>query len=100
MNTIMDYLTWRGDLTFHQSALNEVDAAILARFSYESFDGIVSESIREWKTIGEACNELLNLPVINCEEMDTMYDIAFVRLLKDTARFSNVKMSGYVNEID
>ncbi len=100
MNTIMDYLTWRGDLTFHQSALNEVDAAIFARFAYESFDGIVSESIREWKTIGEACNELLNLPVINCEEMDTMYDIAFVRLLKDTARFSNVKMSGYVNEID
>jgi len=34
MSNIMDYLNWRGDLTFKQDGINEVDTIILARFSY------------------------------------------------------------------
>ena len=32
MGNILDYLDWRGDLTFEQSSFNEVDNLILACF--------------------------------------------------------------------
>ena len=34
MGNILDYLDWRGDLTFEQSPFNEVDNLILSCFSY------------------------------------------------------------------
>ena len=57
MNTITDYLVWRGDLTLSQSPVNEVDAAVLARFVYEPFEGIVSGNLREWRVFSEVCEE-------------------------------------------
>ena len=40
----MDYISWRGDLTFAQSPFNEVDNLILACFSYVNLDGIPAVS--------------------------------------------------------
>ena len=34
MGNILDYLDWRGDITFEQASFNEVDNLILACFSY------------------------------------------------------------------
>ena len=38
MGNILDYLDWRGDITFEQSPFNEVDNLILACFSYLYLD--------------------------------------------------------------
>ena len=38
MGNILDYLDWRGDITFEQSPFNEVDNLILACFSYLDLD--------------------------------------------------------------
>ena len=43
MTTIFDYVDWRGDLTFAQSELNEVDALILSMISYVDFDEIIGK---------------------------------------------------------
>ena len=40
MGNILDYLDWRGDLTFEQTPFNQVDNLILACFSYIELDGI------------------------------------------------------------
>ncbi|MDE6719916.1 MAG: hypothetical protein K2J68_08695, partial [Treponemataceae bacterium] len=40
---LLDYLFWRGDITFEQSEFCEVDALILCQLSYLNFDGIVSK---------------------------------------------------------
>ena len=45
MGNIMDYINWRGDLSFEQSKFNEVDNLILACFSYVNLDGI-----QQWQT--------------------------------------------------
>lgn len=37
MHDVLDYLYWRGDLTFEQDPLNEVDAALFSEFSYIDF---------------------------------------------------------------
>ena len=34
MSNIIDYIKWRGDLSFDQAPINEIDNIILARFSY------------------------------------------------------------------
>ena len=41
MANILDYLSWRGDLTLSQSPFNEVDNLILAELSFVNFTGIV-----------------------------------------------------------
>ena len=42
MNNIIDYIDWRGDLTFKYSPMNEVDAVILSQIAYIDFTEIVS----------------------------------------------------------
>lgn len=44
MNTILDYLDWRGDLNFISSSFNEVDNVLLTQLSYIDFEGIVPSS--------------------------------------------------------
>lgn len=41
MANLMDYLDWRGDLTFSQSPFNEVDNLILAELSFVDFQSVV-----------------------------------------------------------
>lgn len=41
MSNLMDYLDWRGDLTFREAPFNEVDNLILAQLVYVEFAGIV-----------------------------------------------------------
>ena len=40
MASILDYLDWRGDITFAERAFNEVDNLLLAELSYLDFGGI------------------------------------------------------------
>ena len=49
--SLFEYLDWRGDLTFEQSELNEVDSLILSWFSYTALDGIVPENCSQKDTI-------------------------------------------------
>ena len=37
MSNLMDYLDWRGDLTFREAPFNEVDNLILAQLVYVEF---------------------------------------------------------------
>ncbi|QNL45106.1 DUF2974 domain-containing protein [Oscillibacter hominis] len=41
MANLLDYIDWRGDLTFAMSPFNEVDNLILAELSFLDFEGIV-----------------------------------------------------------
>ena len=100
MDTIYDYLKWRGDLTLKDSPFNEVDAGILARFSYEPFDGIVSSSVRGGKTIGEVCKQLINQPDLNDNVLNREKDFDFIRIMGECRRFKDMTVSCYVNDID
>jgi len=99
MNTIKEYLEWRGDLSIESAPFNEVDAAILARFSYEPCEGIVSENVREEITIKEVCAKLLNVPELY-EHIVSDMDVDFIRQIAATKRFGDMKMSGYINDTD
>ena len=42
MATVVDYLSWRGDLSFVERPFNEVDALILSTLSYLDFTGVAA----------------------------------------------------------
>lgn len=41
MANMLDYVYWRGDLTFTQSPLNEIDNTILSELAYIDYDGAI-----------------------------------------------------------
>ncbi|MGN0483208.1 MAG: Mbeg1-like protein [Lachnospiraceae bacterium] len=101
MANIMDYMDWRGDLTFAAAPLNEVDNLILAQLAYVEFDGIVSDSAKPMP-IKEACdrffathdkNEIKNRVTM------TRHAPFVLQKMVETKRFGDIQLFRYVNEI-
>lgn len=102
-NTMYEYLSWRGDLTFAADPFNEVDNLILAQLSYVDFDGIVPEDGENKIEIGEACR----LYWLMHTEEEIRSRESFVKLapfllepVAESRRFRGTKLSGYVNNIN
>ena len=102
MGNILDYLDWRGDLTFEQSPFNEVDNLIMACFSYLDLDEI--EEVKNGNTL--LVEELFEIFSERKEEKDIKAESAFLQntpvLLEKMAhseRFRKCTVSGFVNEI-
>lgn len=97
MANIVDYIKWRGDLTFEQSPFNEIDNLILARMAYLPFDNII-ESAGGMK-LEEAYNiikkiDIKKLRILQKEDTD------LIRVAAQSRRFGNLYISNYVNKID
>ncbi|MDD3403104.1 MAG: DUF2974 domain-containing protein [Hespellia sp.] len=104
MSNVMDYLDWRGDLTFKQAGFNEVDNLILSQVSYVVLDGIVPgiES-RESVTAAEASAAYFLRHTEEEIEAGTSFIHMIPFLLKKMAesrRYCDARLSKYVNHID
>ena len=102
MGNIMDYISWRGDLSFEQSQFNEVDNLILACFSYVNLDGI--QAVTKQKGIGlkKLTEEFMKLHTMKELEADK----SFIRLapfmmmeMAKSVRFGKCVVRNYVNDI-
>ena len=61
VETVFDYLRWRGDLTFAQDAFNEVDNLILCIITYlnfRRFDILRSRNPNDAVTLGEIVSRM------------------------------------------
>jgi len=105
MGTLYDYINWRGDLSFQDVPLNEVDSLIFSLLSYLDLKGIVSEdhngptvSLRAAANAFFARNpdpKKISLGLIVPKDIVKLF-----RALKDTVRFRNVGLKAQVNRID
>ena len=106
MGSLYDYLKWRGDLSFSQSEINEVDSLIFSLLSYVDFYGVVSPShdnidalpLRSASNRFFAQNpdeKKISMGVIVPKQIITL-----LRLVKETPRFRNVMVKAHVNAID
>ena len=102
MGNIMDYISWRGDLTFAQSPFNEVDNLILACFSYVNLDRIPAVTRQKGTELKKLVKEFKKLHTIKELEADK----SFIRLapfmmfeMAESVRFGNCVIRNYVNEI-
>ena len=94
MSNIIDYLKWRGDLSFEISPFNEVDNIILSRFSYLPLQDIYIEQRENVKSIAK---KMRIIPKINFVWQD---DKEFIEELAKTKRFQNLIVSDYVQKVD
>ena len=62
MGTMIDYLQWRGDLTFTQDPPNEVDALIFSGLSYIRYGDSVAKQPDVQIPLAVAAEEFLALP--------------------------------------
>ena len=99
MANMFDYLTWRGDLSLFQSPFQDVDSLILSTMSYIFFDGIVAEKLEERITIGEMAEQFLSRPQTEWK-LRIPEDEKLLRALKESDRFCNMELCGYVNKLD
>ena len=102
MGNIMDYISWRGDLSFAQSPFNEVDNLILACFSYVNLDRIPAVTRQKGIELKKLVKEFKKLHTIKELEADK----SFIRLapfmmfeMAESVRFGNCVIRNYVNEI-
>ena len=102
MGNIMDYISWRGDLSFEQAQFNEVDNLILACFSYVNLDGISAVTKQKGIGLKKLTKEFMKLHTMKELEADK----SFIRLapfmmfeMAESVRFGNCVIRNYVNEI-
>lgn len=102
MNMI-DYLVWRGDLTFSQSAFNEVDNLLMCYLAYVNLDHVAPGMGEEAITIQELSNRFFE----KYSEDDLKKDKSFIRCapyvlheMAKTKRFGDLLVQNYVNKID
>ena len=102
MSNILDYIKWRGDISFSKSPMNEVDGMIFANLCYLYFDAVLdsieSESItiKEYTSLVRKNNlEILRMLLVNTKD----YDDLLYSCSKST-RFKDVRLSDYVSMFD
>ena len=103
MPNLMDYLEWRGDLTFRESPPNEVDNLIFSLLSYVDLDGIVPNHHKGGATVREAAAEyFFTHPEYAAHPLGLIIPadiLTLFRRMAHTRRFRDLVLSGYVNEI-
>ena len=99
MANIVDYLKWRGDISFQVSPFNEVDNLILSEFAYIE---ISKKKASKKITIEEAVN--IYLKKYNKKELEKKFALSknpteFLKVLANSKRFKNLTITHYVNKI-
>ena len=102
MGNVMDYISWRGDLSLEQSQFNEVDNLILACFSYVNLDGIPAVTKQKGIGLKKLTEEFMKLYTMKELEADK----SFIRLapfmmmeMAKSVRFGKCVVRNYVNDI-
>lgn len=104
MGNILDFIDWRGDLTFSRDSFQEVDVAILSTVCYVELDRIVSESLTEQILLKDAFEEFhsylhdpkyRNLGRVIPDEVLVLFE-----KMSKSGRYASLRMSGYMNYVD
>ena len=94
---ILDYLDWRGDLTFAERPFNEVDNLIFSELAYAEMENIVPESFAFTVSLRTLCESYLALGYQSVLINDPL------PLLQKAAvceRYRDVRVGGYLNRVD
>lgn len=103
MADMIEYLRWRGDLTFAQSEFNEVDNLIAAYFSYVNLDGVVPGEGEGQITVKDAAEKFfaMHSPKELAKDKSLIRRAPEVlKMAASTRRFGQAVLRNYVNEIE
>lgn len=105
MPNVFDYLEWRGDLTFEETPVNEVDNLIFCLLSYVDLDDIVPDDPSRGRvTVRRAAAEYFfthddrndrPLGLIVPADILTLF-----RRMAHCRRFRDLELTGYINAVN
>ncbi len=103
-SNLIDYLIWRGDLTFDNSPLNEIDNLVFSILTYVDFTGIVEEYPSQ-KTIslGKAMQEFENQYSLKKLKLGVIVPhdyLTFISKACKVNRYKDLQLGCYINDID
>jgi hypothetical protein len=98
MDNIFNYIENYGGSRFYEKEFNSIDALILAQLSYIPFDGIVKPSLKSAVTTDIASSIFFK----NADFSSVIWknDPKLLVALAKSRRFKDIRISGYINEID
>lgn len=101
----MDYLDWRGDLSFKQAAFNEVDNLILSQLAYVNFDGIVPGiAYNECVTLEAACELFFKIndekEIFKEKSLTRLGGTILMKKMVQSKRFKKLRLCKYKNQVD
>ena len=99
MPNIIDYVKWRGDISFETSPFNEIDGLIFAELSYIPFDKII-ENNQRGESLCDLAKKFFSLPDQDTRLGAIIPEVDIKELFNLTSksvRFSSVKLKNYVN---
>ncbi|MDR3148283.1 MAG: DUF2974 domain-containing protein, partial [Treponema sp.] len=105
MAGIFEYINWRGDLDFQKAPFNPADNIILTHVTYLPFDHIVpGPEAKNGLTIAAAAKKFSSILKKKPEAFDDAVvfrdDPALLAALGSSARYGNLELRAYVNQID
>lgn len=97
MADLFDYLAWRGDLTFDQVGVNEVDGLIFSALSYVHYDGLVRPGFENPVPLEVVADAFGALPDKE-ERVLLKHDGPLLQAAAATERYRKLKLVFYRNE--
>lgn len=94
MANILDYIKWRGDLSFAQDPPNAVDALVFSSLSYVCYGGRVEAEPHTPITLRNAAEEFFTLEDAE-KRVRVQNDLDLLRLAADSVRFGFSKIYLY-----
>lgn len=103
MANIIDYIKWRGDISFSQMPLNEIDSLIFSELCYAPYEEIPNEEIsNDGITISSLAEKFFkkNTKKSLGAIIPTDKILNLLKIIAKSDRFKDVVVRGYVNDID
>ena len=100
MADLIEYIRWRGDLTFSERPFNDVDNLVLSQIAYHAFDGIIPSPGQGQISLQEAADLFLEHPERGAiPGQDQSQNNRFLKEAAACPRFGQVLVSDFVNDI-
>lgn len=100
MINMLDYIKWRGDLTFEERELNEIDSLIFSYLSYEMFDGLVENENCTIQDISEKFFKIYDEKTLENRLSLSKKSYVLLKEMAKSPRYQSLILTNYVNEID
>ena len=94
MSGVLEYIGWRGDLSFQQDPPNAVDALIFATLVYIRYGGHVEAEPNREITLRDAAEEYFALEDPE-NRVRVKNDLELLRLAAESRRFGFTRLEGY-----
>lgn len=101
---ILEYVKWRGDISFDAVPFNDVDALVFAQLSYNKLEGLLSEDFNNGCTLRELVDRFSAAPdyeersnlgfMINPLSVDLLFECG------NSKRFSDVRVTAWKSVLD